>query len=425
MIFLRGGRPARENKTAQVSASHADRKVALRFGAGICASRCNLLIANMNITATAAWLTEFDASAVLDTLPDGVYITDRDRKIVFWNRAAERITGWTKAEVERRTCYDNVLIHVDKDGHKLCGHEHCPLHRSIVTNQPSSDAVVVFAQTKSGGRTPVEVSVAPIRNRAGEVVGGIEMFRDLTETMRDQLQAKKIQEIAMHCELPQDDRVSFAVRWLPRDLVGGDFYRIERFGATGYAILLVDAMGHGISAALSTMLLRSLWDDHRGGLAMPTRFMQVVNKGVRAVVDDGGYFGTGVCVNYDAATGRLRCVLGGHPAPLLFRANGAVELIGERSACLGMFEDVRFEEAVTQLEPGDTFLLFTDGATELFDAGERDLGVEGLKRLVREQSQGGSGADFSLEKLEEQLLRFSNQIHFPDDLTLVKLRRLR
>ena len=379
----------------------------------------------MNITTTASLLTEFDASAVLNTLPDGVYITDRDRKIVFWNRAAERITGWTKSEVENRTCYDNVLIHVDKDGHKLCGHEHCPLHRSIVTNQPSTDAVLVFAQTKSGSRTPVEVSVAPIRNRAGEVVGGIEMFRDLTETMRDQLHAKKIQEISMRCELPRDDRVSFEARWLPRDLVGGDFYRIEQFGATRYAALLVDAMGHGISAALCTMLLRSLWDDHRGDLAMPTRFIQVVNKGVRSVVDDAGYFGTGVCVNYDAATGQLRCVLAGHPAPLLFRANGIIEPVGGKNAGLGMFEDIHFEETTTQLEPGDTLLLFTDGATELFDASEQDLGVEGLKRLVREQTQGGNSTDFSLEKLEEQLLRFSNQIHLPDDLTLVKLRRLR
>ena len=370
-------------------------------------------------------MTEFDAAEVLNSLPDGVYITDSERKIVFWNRAAERITGWTKAEVENRTCYDNVLVHVDKDGHKLCGHEHCPLHRSIVTNQPSDGSLLVFAQLKSGGRTPVEVSVAPIRNHAGEVLGGIEMFRDLTSSMKDQLRAKKIQEIAVRCDLPQDDSVSFEARYLPHDLVGGDFYRIGRFGATRYAMLLVDAMGHGVSAALCTMLLRSLWDDHRGDLAVPSRFMHVVNKGVRAVMDGAGYFGTGVCVNYDADTGNLRCVLAGHPAQLLFRANGKVESVGEKNAGLGMFEDIQFAEASVQLEPGDTLLLFTDGATEVFDAADKDLGVEGLIQLVREQTNGVSGADFSLEKLEEQLLRFSNQIHLPDDLTLIKLRRLR
>ena len=378
----------------------------------------------MKENETSSWLTEFDASEVLNSLPDGVYITDRDRKILFWNRAAERITGWEKAEVVNRTCFDNVLVHVDKDGHPLCGHEQCPLHRSIVTNQPSTEAVLVFAQAKSGGRTPVEVSVAPICNRAGEVVGGIEMFRDLTDSMQDQLRAKKIQEIAMRCELLRDERVSVEARYLPRDLVGGDFYRIERFGATRYALLLVDAMGHGMSAALCTMLLRSLWDDHRTELKLPSRFMQVVNKGVRSVMDDAGYFGTGVCVDYDAVTGKMRCVLAGHSAQLLFRAGGEVESVGGKNAALGIFPDVHYEETILRLEPGDTLLLFTDGATELSGLEQQDLGAEGLKRLVREQINGAGGADFSLEKLEEQLLRFSNQIHLSDDLTLVKLRRL-
>jgi phosphoserine phosphatase RsbU/P len=99
--------------------------------------------------------------------------------------------------------------------------------------------------------------------------------------------------------------------------------------------------------------------------------------------------------------------------------------VGARNVGLGMFEDVHYEEASAQLEPGDTLLLYTDGATEIFDASEQDLGVEGLKRLVREQAPGGKANDFSLKKLEEQLLCFSNQIHLSDDLTLVKLRRLR
>src|ERR1035437_3363258 len=379
----------------------------------------------MKTTEIAPLLNELDATEVLNSLPDGAYITDANRKIVFWNQAAERITGWAKVEVENRTCYDNLLVHVDKDGHKLCGHEHCPLHRSNVNNQSSTAALLVFAQIKSGERLPVEVSVAPIRTRDGAVVGAIEMFRDLAASTQDQLRAKKVQEVAMRGELPRDESVSFEARYLPRDLVGGDYYRIERFGATRYTALLVDAMGHGVSAALCTMLLRSLWDDHRGELAWPARFMQVVNKGVRAVMDEAGYFGTGACVNYDAATGTLRCVLAGHPAQLLFRANGSVEPVGKKNACLGLFDDVHFEEMSVQLEPGDTLLLFTDGATELFDSAENDLGVEGLIRLVREQTGGANGADFSLEKLEEQLLHFSNQIHLPDDLTLLQLRRLR
>ena len=78
-----------------------------------------------------------------------------------------------------------------------------------------------------------------------------------------------------------------------------------------------------------------------------------------------------------------------------------------------------------QLGPGDALLLYTDGVTELFDREGHELGQAGLLELVRSQIGHVAFAEFHLDQLEEQLLRFSNQIHLPDDLTLVKLCRLR
>ena len=238
--------------------------------------------------------------------------------------------------------------------------------------------------------------------------------------MGDQLRAQKIQKLAVTSELPHDDRVEFETCYRPSDLVGGDFYRVDRFGATRYGLLLADAMGHGVPAALCTMLLRSLWDDHRGELAVPSRLVKAFNERLQMLSREAGYFGTAVCVNYDAASGVLRCVRAGHPAPLLFRASGQAGEIGECCPALGMFPDSRYEETSVTLEPGDSVLLFSDGATEVFDSADRELGTEGLIRLVREQ---GGGSGFSLKKLEEQLLKFSNDIHLPDDLTLVRLTR--
>jgi len=375
----------------------------------------------MNDTRTpVSLLAAFSAPELLNLLADGAYITDKDRRILFWNRAAQSIMGWESDEVVGRTCYDNILVHVDKDGHRLCGREYCPLHRSMVTGEVSNGAMLIYALHKSGKRVPVEVTVAPIRNPAGEIIGGIELFRDVTQSIQDQMRAKKIQELAVTSELPQDDRLAFETCYQPSDLVGGDFYRIDRFGSARYAILVADVMGHGVSAALGTMLLRSLWDDHRGEMATPARLLQSFDERLRKLSREAGYFGTAVGLNYDAATGSLHCVRAGHPAPLLFRAHGGVEEIGEACPALGMFENAHFVETEVQLEPGDILLLFTDGATELFDAAERDLGSEGLVRLVREQANGNG---FSLKKLAEQLLKFTNAIHLPDDLTLVKLTR--
>ena len=142
---------------------------------------------------------------ILNSMPDGVYITDLERRIVFWNRAAEAITGWTTAEVVGKSCFDNILVHMDKDGRQLCGEEFCPLHRAIVTGRASVEAVLVFAQSKSGRRVPVEVSVAPIHDARGAVVGGIEVFRDLSAAEEDLRCAQMIQQQSLAAELPEVD----------------------------------------------------------------------------------------------------------------------------------------------------------------------------------------------------------------------------
>jgi sigma-B regulation protein RsbU (phosphoserine phosphatase) len=365
------------------------------------------------------------ASELLNSLADGVYITDAQRKIVFWNRAAERITGWRSEDVVGKSCSDNILVHTDKDGHPLCGEESCPLHRSIVTGQPSTEPLLVFAQCKSQLRIPVEVSVSPIRDRDGRVTAGIEVFRDQKESMYDLLRAKTIQDLVLSSPLPEDRRVEFEVRYQAREIIGGDFYRIERQDADRYAVLVADAMGHGVPAALYTMQLRSLWDDHREELQSPARFLALLSRRLHALVHDAGYFATAVCLTYDAVTGEVRCVRAGHPAPLLFRNHGACEPVGRAQFALGMMPEASYQETTVQLAPGDALLLFTDGATELFDPTDKEMGIPGLERLVRALEQGLPPNSFHLDKLEEMLLRFTDQIHLPDDLTLLKLWRKR
>jgi phosphoserine phosphatase RsbU/P len=375
-------------------------------------------------TNPSAFLEEFSAAELLNLLADGFYITDTERQIVFWNQAAERITGWTAAEVVGRSCRDSILVHTDKDGHPLCGHDNCPLHRSIVTGQPSAEPLLVFAQHRSGARIPVEVSVSPVRSHAGHIIGGIEVFRDLTEPLQDQLRAKEIQEMALKDALPEDRRVSFEVRYQPRDIVGGDFYRIEALTGDRYAVFVADAKGHGVSAALYTMLFRSLWHEHRQMLDSPARFMSILNERLHALVQCEGFFGTAVLAVYHAADGTLAVVRAGHPAPLLFRKQGTVEAIGGPNPALGLFPRTPYQETPSHLSPGDALLFFTDGATEVFDHQDHELGPEGLQQLLRAQTDATSLTGFRLDQLEEQLLLFTNEIHLPDDLTLVKLNRL-
>ena len=361
---------------------------------------------------------------LLNALPDGAYITDIHRKILFWNHAAERITGWRAEEVVGKSCFDNLLCHLDKDGNCLCGKDTCPLHRSIITNQPSSEPQLLFARSKSQHRIPVEVSVAPIRTPQGEVVGGIEVFRDQRGSLDDLLRAKSIQEQSLFCQLPSDRRLEFQTVYQARDLVGGDFCRIEQLSANRYVILVADAIGHGIPAALYTMQLRMLWEDHHDKLGSPAFFMRTINRRLHGLVQDAGFFCTAVFILYDATCGHLRCVRAGHLSPLLFRHNLQVETLGEGQSALGMLPDAHYAEFQAQLAPGETLLLFTDGATEIFNREDQMLDQEGLVRLAAGLMAGDPPQPLDLVKLTEKLLEYSNQIHLSDDLTLLKLRRL-
>ena len=114
---------------------------------------------------------------VLDQLYDGVYFVDAQRRITYWNAAAERITGFDSAEVVGRYCYHNILRHVDRRGAALC-FDGCPLQAVIRDGTPRETQV--FVHHKDGHRMPVQVRVTPMLDEAGNVVGAGEIFSQKT-----------------------------------------------------------------------------------------------------------------------------------------------------------------------------------------------------------------------------------------------------
>jgi diguanylate cyclase (GGDEF)-like protein/PAS domain S-box-containing protein len=112
---------------------------------------------------------------LLDQMSDGVYFVDLDRKILYWNEGAYRLTGYSAEEILGRCCQDNILCHVDMAGNRLCK-EGCPLTASIQDGGPHE--ADVFLRHKQGRRVPVSVRVQPIQAADGSVIGAIEIFND-------------------------------------------------------------------------------------------------------------------------------------------------------------------------------------------------------------------------------------------------------
>lgn len=131
-------------------------------------------------------------SIVMDYLFDGVYIVDQDRKILFWNKGAESITGYSHEEVQGRCCSEDILNHIDENGKLLCQYG-CPLTETLATGENVS--AKVFPMHKSGNRFPVYTHVAPIRNSKNEIIAAIEVFQDATNTERLKVLQEKFNDL--------------------------------------------------------------------------------------------------------------------------------------------------------------------------------------------------------------------------------------
>lgn len=126
---------------------------------------------------------------VLNHLFDGVYIVDKERKILFWNKGAERITGYSAQDVEGKFCYDNILQHIDDKGTRLCVFG-CPLHATL--NDGQFREAGIYLHHKQGYRVPISVRVTPLKNKNNEIIGAMEIF---SENFTQQSQLNRIEEL--------------------------------------------------------------------------------------------------------------------------------------------------------------------------------------------------------------------------------------
>jgi diguanylate cyclase (GGDEF)-like protein/PAS domain S-box-containing protein len=112
---------------------------------------------------------------ILDNMQDGVYFVDRHRLITYWNKGAERITGYKSEHVFGSCCADNILMHVDEVGTSLCDSA-CPVHQCMMDGREHEGNV--YLHHADGHRVPVSVRVSPISNDEGEIIGAVEVFSD-------------------------------------------------------------------------------------------------------------------------------------------------------------------------------------------------------------------------------------------------------
>jgi sigma-B regulation protein RsbU (phosphoserine phosphatase) len=223
--------------------------------------------------------------------------------------------------------------------------------------------------------------------------------------------------------LPAQD-IAFAgwqvhFRYLPAGPVSGDYCDVvTRKGGNHLYALLGDVSGKGVAAsflmARLNALLRNLVDSGLPLEQIVARANQQFSEGTPA-----SHYATLVCAKADAAGGIEICNAG-HCQPLVVRAEG-VRAVEESGLPVGMFDGSPYTVAGTELEPGDSLFLYTDGLVEAENRRGAEYGVDRLAALLKEHRNASPNA------LAEACLRdvAAVQAGAPrrDDLTLMILRR--
>ncbi len=120
---------------------------------------------------------------ILDSIADGVFTVDRNWRITSFNRAAEEITGWPREDAMGKSCSD--IFHSS-----ICG-KNCAIAESLYKGAPVANRSITI-RNSSGAKIPISISAAPLTDHEGNIIGGVETFRDLTAitTLRQQLSQK-------------------------------------------------------------------------------------------------------------------------------------------------------------------------------------------------------------------------------------------
>ncbi|MCZ6689795.1 MAG: PP2C family protein-serine/threonine phosphatase [Planctomycetota bacterium] len=266
----------------------------------------------------------------------------------------------------------------------------------------------------------VEVRTLELRERQAE------LHRMNQSLLRELAMARKVQESLLPDPSLAIPGVSVAASYLPALEVGGDTYHIIPLSDGRIAALVADITGHGIQAALSTILVTATFSCHSGQAATPREILMSMNAALRRSLPAGTY-AAALVLTLDPETGRCEILNAGIPDPLLVRRDPpVVDVISCRGPLLGVLEDDeygRFKAETLELSPEDGLLLFTDGLDEVRnDAGEF-FGRTRLRAFLVEAM--GESHEKLPACLVAEARRFSGAFHAWDDITIVSLLRTR
>jgi phosphoserine phosphatase RsbU/P len=356
-----------------------------------------------------------------------------DRVRHFWQRVSEgrQIDDlWSQFAADARSSYGFYGRDVDWDEIRKLPRWRQPLHVAkqffwalLLKMSPARRVLLLIALVMlviSGFRSDVNFEIAAailfLLLLSLELADKVTMKRDLEI-------AREIQTWLVPSQPPEVTGANIAFATRPQNSVAGDYY--DAFypnpeDREKLMIVIADVAGKSVPAALLMATLQASLRTIAPENAPLTDLVSRLNRYACAHSLNGMRFTTAVLGEYNPASRRLTYVNAGHNAPILRRANGAVETLETGGLPLGIRLDRQYETSSLELRPGDALIFFTDGVVEAFNESGEEFGNERWLSAIRNLPDWD--ASQTLQFLMTRVDEFVGATRQSDDITCLVFR---
>jgi serine phosphatase RsbU (regulator of sigma subunit)/ketosteroid isomerase-like protein len=293
-------------------------------------------------------------------------------------------------------------------------HDRGPLFGVAPTGKEWTTPIIVINRV-SGGKIAEEWSADIVTPFLEEIE---RQARERERVEQDLRVAQRIQQASLPEEVPELEGWQINPYYKPARAVGGDFYDFLELPNKRLGLVVGDATGHGVPAALVMSTTCGMLRAVALTVDSPGEVLARVNEALSARIPPS-MFVTCFYAILDLKSGSLRYANAGHDLPYVRRGGAAYELRA-RGMPLGLMPGMSYEEKETILEAGERALFYSDGLVEAHNPKGEMFGFPRLRSLLTEHDDEGLLVDF----LMEEIYSFTGEgWEQEDDITLVTLQR--
>lgn len=265
----------------------------------------------------------------------------------------------------------------------------------------------------------LEKQAADLREALYKVASQKEIIEKQNDRLLTDLKkAAEFQKSLLPVDLPELPEVKFAASYVPSSQLGGDFYDIFQITDDTMGMIVTDASGHGVAAAMLSAMFKMTLHKYASEILDPARVLELLNKDFCKVLQMGEFF-TAFYAIFDHQTKRMVYCNAAHPKPLLldYDSGQSVDLDSEGFLLGVMDKGIPFEQKELILNGNFRLLIFTDGVNETMNPDGEQFGEGRIRQGLL--THAAQDRNEYLNLIKNDLAVFSGSATFEDDVTLV------